>query len=174
MLGMKKVWSGDIDNVHGVTPAHLLDAFKDLDAVLYSVLLSCFFPVVRACCEFVARYFRNRKGNRASGGSQTSQANPERHGCLNGSSRSNCSSCSIPSFILPRDAREEREPAPDFDPGWGLERLNALNVLNHSSYFRACSSWSRIGLYLVAPSCRRGPGRKLPLLSLLSSSRSLM
>src|SRR5437762_5285284 len=85
MLGMKKVWSGDIDNVHGVTPAHLLDAFKDLDAVLSSVLLSCFFPVVRACCEFVARYFRNRKGNRASGGSQTSQANPERHGCPNGS-----------------------------------------------------------------------------------------
>src|SRR5256886_17005121 len=82
---MKKVWSGDIDNVHGVTPAHLLDAFKDLDAVLYSVLLSCFFPVVRACCEFVARYFRNRKGNRASGGSQTSQANPERHGGPNGS-----------------------------------------------------------------------------------------
>ena len=82
---MKKVGSGDIDDVNRVTPAHLLDAFKDLDAVLYSVLLSCFFPVVRACCEFVARYLRNRKGNRASGGSQTSQANPERHGCPNGS-----------------------------------------------------------------------------------------
>src|SRR5436309_14848982 len=171
MLGMKKVGSGNIDDVNRVTPAHLLDAFKDLDAVLYSVLLSCFFPVVRACCEFVARYLRNRKGNRASGGSQTSQANPERHGCPNGSV---CSSRSTPSFILPRGAGEEREPAPDFDPGWGLERLNALNVLNHSSYFRACSSWSRIGLYLVAPPCRRGPGRKLPLLSLLSSSRSLM
>ena len=31
-----------------------------------------------------------------------------------------------PFFILPRVAGEEIEPAPDFDPGWGLKRLEQL------------------------------------------------
>ena len=31
-----------------------------------------------------------------------------------------------PSCILPRVAVEEIEPAPDFDPGWGLKRLEQL------------------------------------------------
>src|SRR5438094_1000361 len=133
MVGMKKVWSGDIDNVHGVTPAHLLDAFKDLDAVLYSVLLSCFFPVVRACCEFVARYLRNRKGNRASGGSQTSQANPERHGCPNGSVLVVPTVQAVqplPSSFPAARGRQEGPPRLLLRGG-GLRDENALNVLNH-------------------------------------------
>jgi hypothetical protein len=35
-----------------------------------------------------------------------------------------------PSFILPRGAGEEREPAPDLIPGGGLEQLERWNDWN--------------------------------------------
>src|SRR5262245_51432982 len=50
--------------------------------------------------------------------------------------------------------------------------LNDRNILN--AYFSTRSASSSTGLYLVAPPWRRGPARKLPLLSLASSSLSLI
>jgi hypothetical protein len=46
-----------------------------------------------------------------------------------------------PTSFLPRDAGE--------DEGGGLNGLNILNFLN--DHFPVLSSWSRIGLYFVAP-----------------------
>ena len=46
------------------------------------------------------------------------------------SSRSNISNRPNPSFILPRDAGEDREPALSSSKGGGLNGLNDLNDLN--------------------------------------------
>jgi hypothetical protein len=72
VLGMEKIGRGDIDDIHRATPAHCFYAFEDLDAIVGSVLFSCFFSVIRASSESVARYFFESKRNRAPRGSQSS------------------------------------------------------------------------------------------------------
>ena len=54
MLGVKKIRRSDIDDVHRVTATHFLNALEHLDAVLQSVVFSCFLAVVRPCEKFVA------------------------------------------------------------------------------------------------------------------------